>query len=142
MTTCIDEGRIALMTVWQAAVLLNLVLALGVGMGYAAWGRRVDVLARDLDGLRAQIERLERERAACGQVGQQQWEGRGVVRAVYPHLLVVSHDEIRGLLPARTTSFPATPASVGPPPHVGAPIRFSLRGTAAEDAAVVAIRAW
>jgi len=130
------------MTVWQAAVLLNLVLALGVGLGYAGWGRRVDALERELDGVRAQVQRLERERAACGQVGQQQWDGRGIVRAVYPHLLVVTHEEIPGLLPARTTSFPAAVATLGVTPVVGAPIRFSLRGTAADDATVVAIAAW
>ena len=130
------------MKVWQAVLLLNVVLALGVGLGYAGWGRRADALARELDGVRAQVERLERERAACGPSARQQWEGRGVVRAVYPHLLVVTHEEIRGLLPARTTSFPATPTSFGTPPPVGAPIRFTLRGTAADDATVVAVAAW
>src|SRR5690242_10932946 len=92
-TTSTEDGRILAMTVCQAAVLLNLVLALGVGLGYAGWGRRVDALERELDGVRAQVQRLERERAACGQIGQQQWDGRGIVRAVYPHLLVVTHEE-------------------------------------------------
>jgi hypothetical protein len=45
-------------------------------------------------------------------------EGRGVVRALYPQLVVVTHEEIRGLLPARTTSFRA--AGAGLAAHRGA----------------------
>jgi outer membrane murein-binding lipoprotein Lpp len=133
------------MRVWQAALLLNLALVLGLGLGYAAWGRRVEALARDVDEVRAQVERLERERQACaagGRAGEQQWEGRGVVRAVYPQMLVITHEEIRGLLPARTTSFRAPVAAPGEPLRVGDPIRFSLRGTVADDAAVMAVARW
>lgn len=133
------------MPVWQVALVLNLVLAVGLGLGYAGWGRRADALGRELDGVRAQVERLERERAACAgraRAGEQQWEGRGVVRAVYPQLLVITHEEIRGLLPARTTSFPAEVATLRASLRVGEPIRFSVRGTLADDAAVVAIAPW
>ncbi|HZX43313.1 MAG TPA: hypothetical protein VFE93_15845, partial [Myxococcaceae bacterium] len=94
------------MPVWQVALVLNLTLAVGLGLGYATWGRRVEALDREFDTARAQVERLERERQACAagaRSGLQQWEGRGVVRAVYPQLLVITHEEIRGLLPARTT---------------------------------------
>jgi len=133
------------MPVWQVALVLNLTFAVGLGLGYAGWGRRAEALDREFDAARAQVERLERERAACapgGRAGEQQWEGRGVVRAVYPRLLIITHEEIRGLLPARTTSFrPASPTLPGTI-RVGDPIRFSLRGTLADDAAVVAIERW
>jgi hypothetical protein len=129
------------MKVWHAALLLNLALALGLGLGYAGWGRRAEALGRDVDAVRAQLERLERERQACT-AGAQQWDGRGVVRAVYPQLIVITHEEIRGLLPARTTSFRAAVAVSSGRLRIGDPIRFSLRGTAVDDAAVVAIGRW
>jgi Copper binding periplasmic protein CusF len=137
--------RVFVMPVWQVALVLNLTFAVGLGLGYAGWGRRAEALDRELEATRAEVERLERERAACASgagAGEQQWEGRGVVRAVYPQLLVVTHEEIRGLLPARTTSFrtasPKLPDSI----RVGDAIRFSLRGTLLDDVTLVAIERW
>lgn len=134
-----------MMPVWQVALVLNLVFAVGLGLGYAGWGRRAAALDRDVDAARAQVERLERERVACAagaRAGEQQWEGRGVVRALYPQLLVVTHEEIRGLLPARTTSFRAALLTLREQLRVGDPIRFTLRGTVLDDAAVVAVERW
>ena len=133
------------MPVWQVALVLNLTLAVGLGLGYATWGRRVEALDREFDAARAQVERLERERQACAagaRSGLQQWEGRGVVRAVYPQLLVITHEEIRGLLPARTTGFRLAAPMLRDPIRVGDAIRFSLRGTVADDAALVTIAPW
>ena len=132
------------MPVWQVALVLNLAFAVALGLGYAGWGLRVAALDREFDAARAQVERLERERAACGpgaRAGEQQWEGRGVVRAIYPQLLVITHEEIRGLLPARTTSFRAA-STLREWIRIGDPIRFSLRGTLVDDAAVVAVERW
>jgi hypothetical protein len=133
------------MPVWQVVLVLNLTLAVGLGLGYAGWGRRVEALGREFDAAREQVERLERERQACaagGRAGEQQWDGRGVVRAIYPQLLVITHEEIRGLLPARTTSFRASAPKIRDSIRVGDPIRFSLRGTLVDDAALVAIERW
>lgn len=133
------------MPVWKVVMVLNLAFAVGLGLGYAAWGRRAEALDRELDAARAQVERLERERQACAagaRAGLQQWEGRGVVRAVYPQLLVITHEEIRGLLPARTTGFRAAAPTLRDPIRVGDAIRFSLRGTVADDATLVAIAPW
>jgi copper binding protein CusF len=133
------------MPAWQVALVLNLTFAVGIGLGYAGWGRRAEGLDRELDVARSQVERLDRERTACaagGRAGEQQWEGRGVVRGVYPQLLVITHEEIRGLLPARTTSFRAATSTLAGSIRVGDAIRFSLRGTAGDDAAVVAIERW
>lgn len=133
------------MPVWKVAVVVNLALIVGLGLGYAGWGRRADALDRDFDAARAQVERLERERRACvggAHAGNQQWDGRGVVRAIYPQLVVITHEEIRGLLPARTTSFRAASPALRESLRVGDPIRFSLQGTVADDAALVAIARW
>jgi hypothetical protein len=132
------------MPVWQVALVLNLTFAVGLGLGYAGWGRRADALDREVEIARAQVERLDRERQACSgaRAGEQQWEGRGVVRAVYPQLVVITHEEIRGLLPARTTGFRAAAPTTRDPIRVGDAIRFSLRGTVADDAALVAIGRW
>jgi len=133
------------MPVWQVVLVLNLALAVGLGLGYGGWGRRMDALDREVAALRAQVERIERERQACAagaRAGIQQWEGRGVVRAVYPQLLVITHEEIRGLLPARTTGFPAAAAALREPVRIGDAIRFSLWGTGADDAALVAVVPW
>src|SRR5215470_1519840 len=132
------------MPLWQVVVLLNLTFAVTLGLGYAGWGRRVGALEREVNADRARIERLERERDACARgakAGEQQWEGRGLVRAVYPRLLIVTHEEIPGLLPARTTGFRAT-VHPGRPIRVGDAIRFSLRGTATDDAVLVALAPW
>jgi Copper binding periplasmic protein CusF len=133
------------MPVWQVALMLNLTFAVGLGLGYAGWGRRAEALDREFEAARAQVERLERERRACAtgaRAGEQQWDGRGVVRAIYPGLLVITHEEIRGLLPARTTSFRAASPTLRESIRVGDPIRFSLRGTVVDDAALVAVERW
>jgi hypothetical protein len=132
------------MPVWQVVVLLNLALAVGVGAGYGAWGHRAGALERAVDA-EGRAERLERERQACtagARADEQQWEGRGILRAAYPQLLVITHEEIRGLLPARTTGFrPASPVRAGSA-RVGDAIRFSVRGTSADDAVLVALGPW
>src|SRR5215475_16110769 len=106
------------MPVWQVTLLMNVTFAVGLGLGYAGWGHRLGVLERELDTTRARVEGLERQARACvagGRAGEQQWEGRGLVRAVYPRLLVITHEEIRGLLPARTTSFRAAASMLRDP---------------------------
>jgi len=146
MTTSTDEsGRAFVMPVWQVALVLNLTFAVGLGLGYAGWGRRVEAVDREFEAARAQVERLERERQGCAagaRAGEQQWEGRGVVRAVYPQLLVITHEEIRGLIPARTTGFRAAAPTIRDSIRVGDAIRFSLRGTVVDDVALVAIERW
>jgi hypothetical protein len=134
------------MPVWQVVLLVNLTLAVGLGLGYAGWGRQADRLGEELAATRARVERLERERAACttgARAGDQQWEARGVVRAVFPeaNLLVITHEEIRGFLPPRTTSFRTASPKLRDAVQVGDAIRFSLRG-ALRDAVIVAIEKW
>jgi len=63
-------------------------------------------------------------------------------RGEYPQLLLITHEEIRGLLPARTTGFRAASPTLRDAVRVGNPIRFSLRGTVLDDVSVVAIKPW
>jgi hypothetical protein len=133
------------MPVWQVVLLLNLTLAVGLGFGYGVWGHRLAALDGELKTMQAQVERLERERQACAagnRVGEQQWEGRGIVRAVYPHLFLITHEEIVGLLPARTTSFRVAASANDGRARVGDPIRFWLQSTGTDNIVLVRMEPW
>jgi hypothetical protein len=133
------------MPVWQVILLLNLTLAIGLGFGYGVWGHRLAALDGELKTVQAQVERLERERQACAagaRVGEQQWEGRGIVRAVYPRLLLITHEEIVGLLSARTTGFRVAESANDGGARVGDPIRFWLQGTGTDNIVLVRIEPW
>src|SRR2546428_3660594 len=81
-TDAIESGGV--MDAWRVVLVVNLALAVGLGVGYVGWGRRVDALDRELDATRARVERLERERqarATGGPGGGQQWGARGDGRA-------------------------------------------------------------
>jgi Cu/Ag efflux protein CusF len=132
-----------MMPVWQVVLLVNLALGVGMGVGYASWGRQVKSLEQDLDAARARIERLERElkaRAAGAPAGEQQWEARGVVRAIFPgsDMLVITHEEIQGLMPAMTMGFRAASPGIREAVRLGQSIRFTLRGRG-RDVAIVAV---
>jgi Copper binding periplasmic protein CusF len=133
------------MRMWRVALLVNLALAVGLAVGYGAWGRRVSSLEGEVEAARAQIERLAREREARhagGRFGEQLWEGRGVVRAVYPRLLIVTHEDIPGLLPARTTGFRLADTVDRGRTRAGDSVRFWLRGAGQDNPTLVRIEAW
>ena len=133
------------MPLWQVVLLLNLTLAVGLGFGYGVWGHRLAALDGELKTVQAQVERLERERQACAagaRVGEQQWEGRGIVRAVYPQLLLITHEEIAGLLSARTTGFRVVASANHGQAHVGDPVRFWLHGTGTDNIVLVKMEPW
>ena len=133
------------MRIWQVAILMNLALAVGLAFGYGAWGRRLTTLDGAVKTSQAQVEQLRREREACfagGRLGEQLWEGRGIVRAVYPKLLLITHEEISGLLPARTTSFRLADSANHGQARPGDPIRFWLQGTGYDDNMLVRMEAW
>jgi hypothetical protein len=133
------------MRMWQAVILINLALAVGLGVGYGAWGRRLATLDGEFKTAQAQAEQLRREREACfagARVGEQLWEGQGIVRAVYPRLLLITHEEIPGLLPARTTGFRLADSVNHGGAHAGDPIRFWLQGTGYDNNLLVKMEAW
>jgi Cu/Ag efflux protein CusF len=106
------------MAVWKVVLLLDLALALGVGGGYVWWGRQVDRLRREL---------VEARAAAAG---PREFHAEGVVRAVLPEmgLVVITHEEIAGYMPAMTMGFRATSPKVYDAVEVGDAVRFTLGG--------------
>jgi Cu/Ag efflux protein CusF len=106
------------MTVTRVVVLLNLALAIGLGWGYLWWGRDVARLTRELAEARA---------AAAA---PREYRAEGVVRAVLPDIsvVVITHDEIPGYMPAMTMAFRAS-REVHDGVKVGDTVRFTLRGT-------------
>lgn len=108
------------MRLWKVVLLLDLALLLGAGWGYLWWGRRVERLERELVQARAQQAAVERE-----------WQARGVVRAVLPEIgvVIISHEDIPGLMPAMTMGFRAAGPEIYQGVAVGDAVRFTLRGT-------------
>jgi Cu/Ag efflux protein CusF len=106
------------MAVWKTVLLVDLALALGVGGSYLWWGRQVDRLGREL---------VEARAAAAG---PREFHAEGVVRAVLPEIgvVVITHDEIAGYMPAMTMGFRATSPKIYDAVEVGDAVRFTLGG--------------
>ena len=106
------------MAVWKAVVLIDLALALGVAGGYLWWGRQFDRLVREL---------VEARAAAAG---PREYQAEGVIRAVLPEmaLVVITHEEIAGYMPAMTMGFRATSPRIYESVEVGDAVRFTLGG--------------
>jgi Cu/Ag efflux protein CusF len=124
------------MRVWKVVLLLNLALILGAGWGWVWWGRRVAAVGRELAVTRAQVGRLERELAAArsgspAAPGEQQWDVKGIVRAVLPEMnaLVISHEDIPGYMASMTMGFRVASPKIHGSVRVGDAVRFTLRGT-------------
>jgi hypothetical protein len=133
------------MRIWKVMLLLNLALAAGLLAGYGFWGRQASRLGTELEQLQAETLRLQRERdaaAAGAQPGMQQWAARGIVRGAYPQLVMVSHEAITGLLPARTTGFRLAGDLDRSLARAGEAVRFWLQGTSADDSVIVRLEAW
>ena len=109
------------MKLWRAILLMNLGLALGVGLGYLAWGRQVG-------GLEAELA-LARERTLQAGV-ERVFDARGVVRAVLQEInvVVLSHDDIGGFMPSMTMGFRLRDPQLLQGIAVGDTVRFKLRG--------------
>ena len=108
------------MRAWKAVLLINVALVVGVGWGYAFWGLRVGRLERQLAEAKAAAESgIER-----------QWTVDGVVRAIFPELgvLVLTHGEIPGFMPAMTMGFRVASPKIPEAVSVGDAVRFTLRG--------------
>ena len=102
-------------------MLLNLALGVGLLIGYLWWGREVARLREEAGAARLSIEALGEER---------QWTARGVVRAVIPeaNVLVLTHEEIPGLMPSMTMGFRAATPQLYDGLQAGDVIRFTLKG--------------
>jgi Cu/Ag efflux protein CusF len=110
------------MRLWRAVLLLNLALAVGIFLGWLAWGREVSRLERRL---------LESQQRVFVIGGEKEWVVKGVVRAVIPEIqvMVVTHDEIPGFMPAgMTMGFKVQDPKVLEGVRVGEVVRFTLKG--------------
>jgi Cu(I)/Ag(I) efflux system periplasmic protein CusF len=109
------------MRAWKAVVLIDLALALGVGWGYLWWGQQTQRLQRDLAAARV----------AAATTGEREYHVTGVVRASLGDLglLVVTHGEIPGYMPAMTMGFRTASPKIVDSVKVGDAVRFTLRGT-------------
>lgn len=108
------------MRAWKAVAVINLALLIGAGWGYAFWGLRVGRLERELAEAKAAAESgIER-----------QWEVEGIVRASLPEIgvLVLTHGEIQGFMPAMTMGFRVASPKIQEAVSVGDAVRFTLRG--------------
>jgi Cu/Ag efflux protein CusF len=109
------------MKLWRVVLLLNLAVAVGVLVGWLAWGREVSRLENRL----SQSQRL----VVIG--GAQTWMVKGVVRAVIPEIqvIVLTHDEIPGFMAAgMTMGFKVKDPKLLERARVGDVVRFTLTG--------------
>ncbi len=102
---------------WKVVLLVDLALVVGLGSGYVVWGRRV--------------ERLEQQLARAGPSTVNEWRVRGVVRAVLPDadVVVLTHEEIPGVMAAMTMGFRVASREIAAGVHVGDEVRFTVEGT-------------
>lgn len=110
------------MRLWRVVLLLNLAVAVGVLVGWLAWGQQIPRLERRL---------LESRQRVLVVGGEQTWIVKGVVRAVIPEtqVVVLTHDEIPGFMPAgMTMGFKVQNPKVLQRARVGDVVRFTLKG--------------
>jgi Cu/Ag efflux protein CusF len=108
------------MRAWKVVLLIDLALIIGVGWGYAFWGLREGRLERE----------LAEARAAAASGIERQWTVEGVVRAIFPELgvIVLTHGDIPGYMPAMTMGFRVASPKIQEAVSVGDAVRFTLRG--------------
>jgi Cu/Ag efflux protein CusF len=106
------------MRLWRAVMLMNLALALGLMLGYLAWGRQLVRLEEELSAARRQ--------AAVPRT----WTVRGIVRAVLPqaNVVILTHEEIPGYMVPMTMGFPVKDPKLVQGLDIGETVRFTLRG--------------
>jgi len=109
------------MRAWKVVVLVDLALCIGLGWGYLWWGQQ----ARRLEG------DLAAARVAAATTGERQYQATGIVRASLNDLgmLVLTHGEIPGYMPAMTMGFRTASPKIVESVKVGDAVRFTLRGT-------------
>ncbi|HTY79957.1 MAG TPA: copper-binding protein [Candidatus Bathyarchaeia archaeon] len=110
------------MRLWRAVVLLNVSVAVGILLGWIAWGREVSRLERQL---------LQSQQRVLVVGTEREWVITGVVRTVIPEIQVVvlTHEEIPGFMPAgMTMGFKARDPKLLEPLRAGDVVRFTLKG--------------
>ncbi|HUM15663.1 MAG TPA: copper-binding protein [Candidatus Nitrosotalea sp.] len=110
------------MRLWRVVLLTNLALALGLMLGYLAWGREASRLGQEL-------EQSRRQQAVAGV--ERTWHARGVVRAVLPELnvVVLTHEDLVGYMGSMTMGFRVHDPKLYDGLDIGDVVRFTLKGT-------------
>ena len=110
------------MRLWRVVLLINLALALGLMLGYLAWGPEATRLGQEQ-------EQAPRAQAVAG--GGRSWQSRGVVRAVLPELnvVVLTHDELTGYMGSMTMGFRVHDPKLYDGLDIGDVVRFTLSGS-------------
>lgn len=109
------------MRLWRVVLLLNLALAVGLMLGYLAWGREAVRLGQELALAR---------RLPGGAGVERTWQARGVVRAVLPELnvVVLTHEDLPGYMGAMTMGFRVRDPRLYAGLDIGDAVRFTLHG--------------
>lgn len=118
---------------YKVVVLTNLALGIGFLLGYHWWGQEATRLRRELE--------TARWATLASPGGEQRWSVRGIVRGVAPerNLLVVTHEEVPGLMSAMTMAFPTTDGKLLRGLTPGDRIEFTLKAQG-NELVVVALR--
>lgn len=121
------------MRLYKVVVLVNLALGVGFLVGYHWWGQEAARLRRELDVTRRAT------RLSAG--GEQTWSVRGIVRAVAPErkFVIITHEEIPGLMSPMTMAFPATDGTLLRGLTPGDRVEFTL-GVQGGELVVVALK--
>jgi Cu/Ag efflux protein CusF len=109
------------MRLWRVVLLVNLALALGLMLGYLAWGRETARLGQEL-------ERARQQQIVAGV--ERTWHSRAVVRAVLPELnvVVLTHEDLAGYMGSMTMGFRVHDPKLYEGLDIGDTVRFTLRG--------------
>ena len=109
------------MRLWRVVVLLNLALLMGLFLGYLTWGKRLSAIEQEIAQARQGTIPPGVERVVTGQ---------GVVRALIPEItvVVITHDDIKGFMPAMTMGFRTQDPQIFRGIAVGDVVRFTLKG--------------
>jgi len=108
-----------MMRLWKVALLLNLALGVGIGLGYLRWAREV----------RSLQDEVARVRAEATRAAPQSWTVRGIVRSVIPKLgaVFLTHEALPGLMDAMTMGFETDNPKLLDGLTPGDAVRFTVR---------------
>jgi Cu/Ag efflux protein CusF len=121
------------MRLYKVVILVNLALGVGALVGYHWWGQETERLRRELD--------VARRATRLSAAGEHTWSVRGIIRAVAPErkLVVITHEEIPGVMSPMTMAFPATDGTLLRGLTPGDRVEVTLRAQGGE-LVVVALR--
>lgn len=118
---------------YKVVILVNLALAAGFLFGYHWWGQETARLRRELEAAR--------RATLASPGGEQSWSVRGIVRGVAPeqNLILITHEEIPGLMGAMTMGFPTTDGKLLRGLTPGDRVEFTLKARG-NELVMVALR--